>query len=224
MKRVLLVLAVIIGLNACIKQDCIRSFEFHFPATITQGDTFAIGDTIWMEMSLPNALLDHQTGELIDLSEFDLYLGLGISKLDTLYVTTGMYDFELVERVGSFSQSGGGRFISTYVHFKDIKDKRFQVGVIPKKKGVYGMALSLPLEYGIAEESLDSDDWLQIIHSSCYQRIMEYSGTRFADGCPNYYLMRNYPCQQTSVSDTLMMCLGDSTFMAQGGGHAFVVD
>jgi hypothetical protein len=224
MKRVLLILGVVISLHACIKQDCIRELEFHFPATITQGDTFSIGDTIWMEMSLPNELIDHQTGESIDLSDFDLYLRFNVEKIDTMYVNTSIYNFELVERVGSFSQSGGGRFLSTYVHFKDIKDKRFQIGIIPKKKGVYAMALSLPLEYGVFEDSLDSDDWIKLFPSTCYHFITKYSGTRFVGGCPNYYLMRNYPCQQSSPSDTLIICRDDSTFVAQRGGHAFVVN
>jgi hypothetical protein len=41
--KILLIIITLLLFNACIKQDCLREFEFHFPATITQGDTFAIG-------------------------------------------------------------------------------------------------------------------------------------------------------------------------------------
>jgi hypothetical protein len=218
---------VLIGLmffNACIKQDCLREFEFHFPATITQGDTFTIGDTIWMEMSLPNELIDHQTGELIDLSDFDLYFGFGIEKIDTMYVNNAIDDFELIEQVGRYSQKRG-RFIVTYVHFENRLDRRILVGFVPKKKGAFLMALSLPLEYGLAELADNAEDRLKIINSPCtYQDITHYSGVRFNNGAVNYSLIRAYPCSVTSPTDTLTVCTDDSTTLARRGGFVFAVD
>ena len=223
MKVLLLLIIVLSYFLSCRKPSCTRKFEFHFPATITQGDTFDIGDTLWMEMDLPNQLIDHQTGEWIDLSEFDLYFSFSIEKRDTIYVNNAVKDFELVEGIGSFTQEGTGRFISTYTHFKSKTERELYLGIVPKKSGVYFMALSLPIEYAIAEESTIPEEQLKIISSDCYQGMVEYSGTRFVGGASNYYLITQYPCQQASPTDTLRICRSDSTFMAHGGGHAFVV-
>lgn len=221
--KILFFLLIIFILYSCKKQGCLRKFEFHFPATITQGDTFNIGDTIWMEMNLPTELVDHQTGEWININEFDLYLELGISKLDTMYVTGAVQDFELIEAVGSFTQKRVGSFIDTYAYFKSITEKHLLLGIVPKKKGVYGMSLSLPIAYALAEESLDTKDDIYIFHSTCRQGIVEYSGTRFQGGSFNYYLIKQSPCQQASPTDNLMVCSSDSISMAHRGGHVFVV-
>ena len=222
MRYTMFCLTLLVSSLACRKQECLKKFEFHFPATITQGDTFNIGDTLWMEMDLPNQLIDHQTGELVDLSNFDLYFSFGLNKLDTNYANNVVNDFNLIERVGSINQEMQGRFLITNVHFKSITEKKLSIGMIPKKKGVYMMSLDLPMQYILAEEYTDPAYKIEIINSPCRQLIAEYSGTRFERGCPNYYLMRQYPCVQSSFDNT-NICLDDSTFMAHRGGHAFVV-
>ena len=208
---------------SCKKNSCFKNFEFHFPATITQGDTFDIGDTLWMEMDLPNVMIDHQTGEWIDLSEFDLYFSFSIEKRDTFYVNNYIDNFELIESFGSFYQEGTGLFKATYATFKSKINKKFNLGIIPNKRGVYLLSLNLPIEYGIAEESQKPEDWLQVTPSVCRQGIIEHSKTTFENGCPNYYLIRQYPCQQSSPTDNLIGCSDDSTSLANKGGYAFVV-
>lgn len=223
MKFFLFLIVVLAYLWSCRKPSCARKFAFHFPVTITQGDTFNIGDTLWMKMDLDNQLIDHQTGELIDLSGFDLYFSFSVEKRDTLYVNNAIRSFELIEEIGAFRQEGTGRFTSTYAHFKDETKRELHLGIIPRKSGVYFMALSLPIEYAIAEESTVPEEQLKIIPSDCYQGIVEHSGVRFQGGAFNYYLTAQYPCQQASPTDTLTICRSDSLFMAHGGGHAFVV-
>ena len=221
--RILLFLLVTLFIYTCKKSSCTRSFEFHFPATITEGDTFSIGDTLWMNMTLPNQLTDHQTGNRVDLSGFDLYFGFSIDKLDTIYVHDATADFELLEAVGHYREKQGGRFTAIYAHFKSITEKELRLGLVPRKRGVYMLALALPIEYGLAEEPTNSVEGIKIIPSSCYQRITEYSGTRFNSGRINYSLIAQYPCSQASPTDTLTICNKDSTFTTDRGGYAFVV-
>lgn len=220
--RLKLLILLVVLVYACKKSFYFRNFEFHFPATITAGDTFSIGDTLWIEMNLPNELVDHQTGELINLSEFNLYLEFSVNRMDTTFVNNAINDFDLIEKEGFFQQERQGRFLVTYTYFKSILEKKLHLGVVPKKAGVYSLSLSLPVAYALAEESTDPDDWVNIISCNCKQGIAELSGTRFEGGAFNYYLVKQYPCVQSSFDNTTI-CYGDSVFMAHGGGHAFVV-
>ncbi len=223
--RLNLLLATLLLLAfSCRKQSCLREFEFHFPATITAGDTFNIGDTLWMEMNLSNSLIDHRTGELIDLSEFDLYFDLSIEKNDTNYVNTAIEKFKLIEQVGSFTQRRYGRFIDVNLFFNRIDDKRFKFGIIPKKGGVYLLAINLPSIYFDLERANKEEDRLKVVASSCsFQDVTKYSGTQFNNGNINFHLVANSLCQTASPTDTLTVCAGDSTSLTDRGGYAFVV-
>lgn len=219
-----LILLILLCFFSCNKQDCLREFEFHFPATITEGDTFAIGDTLWMRMDLPNELMDYQTGELIDLSKFDLYFDFNISKLDSLYVNTVIDNFELIQEQGTIIQKRNP-FVDTHIHFNNINYKELKFGLVPQIKGSFFLALQLPiLEYRLAETAEKKEDRLKIIDSPCsYQDITKYSGVRFNAGRINYYLIAPHLCQQASPTDPLIICNDDSTTTANRGGYAFVV-
>lgn len=220
MKIEVLTILFVFLMGACKRQNCAREFEFHFPATITEGDTFNIGDTLWMRMDLPNELMDYQAGEVIDLSDFNLYFEFGIDRVDTNYVNTATDAFDLVEKVGTFEQDRG-RFLVTYIHFKDMADRQFHLGFVAKMKGVYMMAVSLPLEYGLAEE----ENKLKVIDSPCdYQDITRYSGVIFNNSNINYYLLDSNLCQVSSPNDPLVICLDDSTTLSRRGGYFFIVD
>lgn len=177
-----------------------------------------------MRMNLPNQLVDHQTGELIDLSEFELYFKLGIEKTDTAYINNYIDSFELIEKIGFLNQSRDG-FTQTHIHFRGQSDRIFHLGIVLQKKGVFLLVLGLPSEYGIAELAEKEEDRLKVINSSCtYQDVTRYSGVRFNDGNINYYLLSTQPCQQASPTDNLTFCNPDSTTTANRGGYVFIVD
>lgn len=223
MKPLLSILALLFLYSACKKPSCFREYEFHFPATITQGDTFAIGDTLWVTMDLPTEQLDHQTGETVNLREFELYFSANIERMDTAYTNHASSDFELLEDIGTFRQGSSGSFSVTTAHFNNFEDRQLRLGLVPQKKGVYVIALSLPLEMRLAGQSLDPAEQIQGISNHCRVSLSRYSGTRFEGGCYNYYLLAEHNCQQASATDPLWICLDDSTTLAKQGVHGFVV-
>ena len=111
-------------------------------------DSIRIGDTIWIELNEPVSLTDHTSGNNINYSgaenlgmgiTIDEFVGGSVNEPGTVPAATKFYfqlemgspiQNTLVERVRSFN------FSETQGNY------RFKVGIVPKQKGIYGVAIS----------------------------------------------------------------------------------
>ena len=92
---------IITGLIGCLgSNSCHNYYSFEFPTKVSSQDTFYLRDTIWCTMDLPNQLLDRNSGNYIDFSNYELYYSVSISKIDTNIVYDAMSLFKIQELEG----------------------------------------------------------------------------------------------------------------------------
>lgn len=197
------------------KNRCYINYGFQFPLSVTLQDTFSIGDTIWYEMNLTNQLLDENSGNYIDLTDYELFFGLTIGKIDTDFIHDVNHQFKIHAEKGSVTRETN-HFIYTYLHFKSINEKHFKVGLIPQKKGCYSTAVNLPSIFVYKEEK----DELNITNTKCWEKLWPNTHTFTNNGQSNYHLVENI-CQY-SPYDSVISCYDDSV-RHKKGGYAFCV-
>lgn len=199
---------------------CYNYYSFEFPMTISPSqDTFHIGDTIWCEMNLPNEILDKNSGEYIDFTDYELFYTLSMDRVDTnTLLHTPILDFDLYAETGRIDQDVN-TFVYTYTYFKTINEKTFKIGLIPKQKGTFCLGYSLASYFSRIEA--DDTKRLEITDTKCREEMTTESGIRINNGNINYYLIDGV-CQWTP--DSLQICYGSYDKMAAKGAFAFVVN
>ncbi|WMX17031.1 hypothetical protein [Aureispira sp. CCB-E] len=218
-KNLLLLFIIAVAISSCLTSNpCLKYYSFEFPVKVTAQDTFSVGDTIWYEMDLSNQLLDKNSGSYIDFTDYELYFSLNFSKVDTGMVYGATLLFDLYAEVGEIKQNVNG-FAYTYIHFDDVNNKKFRIGVIPKHKGVFSSSISLP-SYLCNKEVSDTER-LNIGSENCIEYMCDESGAKINNGNINYYLVDGV-CQWTT--DSLEICYGTYDESASKGGFAFVVN
>ncbi|BDS13572.1 hypothetical protein [Aureispira anguillae] len=202
---------------ACGSKDpgCSIKYGFEFPLSITPKDVFSVGDTIWYEMDLPNQLLDKNSGDYFDFTDYELFFDLSTSKIDTDFVYGATHLFDIYAEVGKVTQEVNS-FIYTHFHFKSINEKKFRIGLVPKKKGCYGTSIHLADIFLNKQENKD----LNIGDTECWEYLWPDTYAFTNDGQCNHYLVDGI-CQY-SPYDSLLICSGDSVHFTKGA-YAFCV-
>jgi len=211
-------LACIYLFSRCTPEPtCILKYEFDFPLTISpHQDTFQLGDTIWCEMDLPNLLLNKQTGENVDFSNFDLFFETFIYRKDTSIAMEAMHQFNIEPIMGSIDQQTGSMFTYTYIHFPSSDNKHFKLALIPTKAGTFTLYVGLPT-YFVRLESDYGD--VKIVESNCEQQFIDYHDIPVNNGNFNWHLIDGV-CQYQLSGDTT--CHTNPEHFANGT-YSFVV-
>lgn len=218
--KMLCYLLLFLLLYSCRPPECYQPFEFHFPFATSEQDTFGIGDTLWVAMSVPNQMVDHQTGEWVDITQFELYFELGLFQLDTPFYENGLPYFEVIEAIGDTAYQG----YNPIAHVKSTTEKTMYLGFVPRKKGIFLLSMNLPLDYFYAEEAEHLEDRLSVTNSLCTrQNVTRYSEVQFNEGDINFHLIKDLPCQRLTP-DYEPYCYTDSIELARLGGYAFMVN
>lgn len=218
MKYLLISTAIIICFAfTCAKTpDCGYEYSLEFPLTITDQDTFQVGDTIWYEMDLDTLILDHNSGEYINWKDFELYFELCIGRMDTNFITY-VPSFDYYEDQGSVSFEPRG----LYIYTETIQDKHFRIGVIPQQTGAFIASLSLPLDY-LDVEINALEEMLEITNRNCVEYFYDYSTVVTDSTNGNWEIIEdNYPCSYGQ--DSLTFCIKPS-LMAKGSFAFYVKD
>jgi hypothetical protein len=168
---------------------------------------------------MPNQVLDRASGEYIDWTNFELFFSNGFSRLDTPTITDGDADFDIVQNVGKVERVNNGH-LQTFIHTQTITDKRFRVGFIAKRAGLYTGSLSFPLKYLAIEQNSFHEERLNISNPDCQEAISGKSNLRVNDGNINHYLVDGI-CQTSW--DGLEICIDEYDHFSNYGGFAFVV-
>ena len=206
----------------CIKmpQPCAKDYAFEFPITVTPQDTFTVGDTIWWEMNLSNQLLDHSSGEYIDLTNFELFFGLGLEAVDSTVPVTGNgqnHWFELVQDVGHITQQQS-TLSYTYIQTASTQDKRFRIGCIPSKRGTFSGEVYFPKYYTRKDHSLREE--LQIVDPNC-EETLTFNSKIIVNNKDNNHHMIDGICRYTT--DGRRLCYPTADEVENYGHYAFHV-
>ncbi|BDS09511.1 hypothetical protein [Aureispira anguillae] len=202
---------------ACGKRHsgCYVEYGFKFPLSVTPNDVFSVGDTIWYEMDLPNQLLDKNSGNYFDFTNYELFFDLTTSKIDTDFVYNTDHLFDVYAEIGRV-ETEVNYFAYTYFHFKSINEKKFKIGLIPKKKGCYNTSIRLADAFYDKEENNDLD----ITATNCWEYLRPDTDAYTNDGQSNHYLVDGV-CLY-SPYDSLLICHVDSVKHTRGS-YAFCV-
>ncbi|BDS09513.1 hypothetical protein [Aureispira anguillae] len=202
---------------ACGSKDpgCSIKYGFEFPLSVTPKDVFSVGDTIWYEMDLPNQLLDRNSGNYFDFTDYELFFNLSTSKIDTNFVYNATHQFNIHPEIGKVTTEVNG-FVYTHFHCKSINEKRFKIGLIPKKKGCYSTSIRL------ADVFMDKQgkNSLNIGNTECWEYLWPDTYAFTNNGQCNHYLIDGV-CQY-SPYDSLLSCTVDSVHYTKGA-YAFLV-
>ncbi|WP_264789726.1 hypothetical protein [Aureispira anguillae] len=203
---------------ACGSKDpgCSIKYGFEFPLSVTPNDVFSVGDTIWYEMDLPNQLLDKNSGNYFDFTNYELFFDLSTSKIDTDVVYGATHLFEIYAEVGKVTKEVSS-FVYTHFHFKSINEKQFKIGLIPKKKGCYDSSIRLANIFIDKEKNKD----LNIGNTDCWEYLWPDTYAFTNNGQSNHYIVDGV-CQYYSASDSRLACSVDSVHFTKGA-YAFCV-
>lgn len=182
---------LVYSIVSCIKvpQPCAKDHAFELPVTVTPKDTFVVGDTIWWEMDLSNELLDHASGEYVDLTDFELFFSFLITKADSTIPITGngqTHWFELIVDKGRITYEQNV-LSYTYIQTESIQEKRFCIGCVLTRLGTFCATISFP-EYYVNKDG-DLDDELQIVDPNCEETLTLRSEIIVNNKNNNHYLI-----------------------------------
>ena len=146
---------------------------------------------------------DLETGQLINVKDFDFQLFSTINKMDSLGGPDAEYYFEWVNQVGTQTiVSAGPYFSSVYTYEIGQAQKKLKIGMVPKKAGLFQLA------FYYLNKNLRN---VQLTDSDCVQDI-EVFNILDDGGDNNYYLLENNPNPISTLEE-----------FKEGAGYAFIV-
>ena len=216
----LIISSILLLLYSCRAPNyCQKSYDFNIPIQVNLQDTFHIGDTIWISLDMPNQVLDRASGEYIDWTNFELFFEAGFSRLDTPTPATGDLDFDIIQNIGEAKRLVNGS-VDIFLHTQATNNKKFRVGFIAKRAGLYSGGVFFPLEYLLIEQNSFFEERLKVSNPDCQENISGKSTIRVNGGNVNYHLVDGI-CQTTW--DGLEICTHEYDHFNTVGGFAFVV-
>ena len=229
MKNLFLVLLLLAGMccwTACELSSCRVDYDFDFPLEVSIQDSVNVGDTIWYSMDIREPLFNRGTGDVVNLEPFDLYFKFRVGRLDTLYANYDDQYFRTIVELGQVEQRNNPEF-GTFWQFETADNKRFRIGLVPLKAGLYRSELVLPFQYNLLESPLsfrNTSSRLKVSQTRCDQYITGNSRIIANQGMNNYAYIQNI-CQLYSPVDTNQLCWEDNDPEAalRVGYFAFVV-
>ncbi len=108
-------------------------------------DSILVGDTIWLEVNIPTKLIDVSTNTLVDFSDaanfgsaisFDMFIGGSISNPGISFAAN---NFNFFLSKGNAVINGSTERIREYLFIQSNNTYTFKLGIIPKRKGVFGI-------------------------------------------------------------------------------------
>ena len=145
-----LAICYLLLLNSCGKKFCANT-TFNFKGSVKaypDKDSIHINDTIWIELTTPTKLKDLTTGQIIDYSGAGnfgaaiTFVRLNGGTISNPDVIPAANDFNLVIKEGSPVNNPQLDFVREFLFIEKNNQYKFNVGIIPKKLGLYGLGVS----------------------------------------------------------------------------------
>ncbi len=203
----LLTFAALLTSNSCrfSQNNCYKQYAFEINFTCSpQKDTFRIGDTIWIESSIPSLLTNQIDDTVADVTDMEYKFSGAISRYNEQTPLSSEADFIYINQMGSVSIQNIGPYNALNLTYQSDRNdiKKLMVGCLPKKVGLYSITF-----YYLTEDYYFVDG---IIAPDCAERI-EFTYNMNNNGDNNYHLLEGYPMAGTLQS------------FKQGGSYAFWV-
>ena len=194
MKEVLFILvaSVILLSTTCHKQPCLNNYSFEIPFSITELDTFKIGDTIWLESNIKDKLMNKNSSTEIDVSKFDFKVYCGMSRVDTNIIDEAEKYFNFINKIGKFEITFLSSTINTKVIYAKLTNSRsLKIGLIPQKIGIFELGF-----YNLTDDLTNT----HITQNDCNENInVNYNMNEGRDF--NYYLIQKSPLPVVSEKE-----------------------
>ena len=134
----------ILSLTACSScfptgtDDCEKHYEFTIPITVYPvRDTFHVGDTIWVESTVENFLVNNLDGSETNLSKLPLKFDASVDEYNQNGYVFSSQLFSYVNELGAFKfvDLGGPTYLK--VSFEDVDNhaRKFKVGIVINSLG-----------------------------------------------------------------------------------------
>jgi len=146
-----LLAVILLSFSECRKfgkncADNVYSFKSEGARAYPDNDSLNIGDTLWLEASVPTNLKDSISSAMVNYSGAE-NMGIAIALLSfhsgsvndpgSSYV---MDSFDFVVKTGILVTSD--QFANNYEYFETNNSYNFKLGVIPKRIGIYAVSIS----------------------------------------------------------------------------------
>jgi hypothetical protein len=193
MKKIIFLLSLIALMQSstCHKQACETTYDFEIPFSITERDSFRIGDTIWLSSEIRDNLVDKTTNQSIDVSNFDFQIRCGMYRMDTVQFDEAEKYFEFVNQVGKMEITVASTIDTKVIYQKETNSRVVKVGMIPKKIGIFKINFA-NLTDDITNVKLTQGDCLETLN-------MIYTMNEGRDF--NYYLLKKSLIPISTESD-----------------------
>jgi hypothetical protein len=123
-------------------------YSFTIPAEIyPKQDTFNIGDTIWIDIQMPDEIEEDISGNKMPVSNLDVnnlrcdFVGYSFDSLGRSLSYNPIGFFNISTIFGSSKQIGNGFTAHAILEF-DKTSKKSLIGVVPQRSGEYAIVLS----------------------------------------------------------------------------------
>jgi hypothetical protein len=186
-------------------------YSFTIPAEIyPKQDTFNTGDTIWIDIQMPDEIEEDISGNKMPFSKLDInnlrfdFFGYSFDSLGIILSYNPIGFFNISSLFGSSKQIGNG-FTAHAIIELDKTNKKCLLGVVPQKMGEYVISLGNTDGIIISTTGLFNDNY-------CYS----YSNIQYNVNGPdsnNYHIVEKYGVDQVGTYETFK----------KSGTFAFVV-
>ncbi len=186
------------------KEDCIIEYDFTIPMSISPAlDTFRVGDTLWLESVIPAELKDNNTGEMIDVSDFDFNISTALTIIDSINFLPAENHFEYLYIKGKLDiKFYSSTVITDIIYEPDIlRKKHLKIVIICRKDGIF------ELDFHNLTENLKG---VNLTNKNCIENLnLSYQMNDRSDN--NFYLVGQ------------SMIFNSESDFNLFGGYAFVV-
>jgi hypothetical protein len=185
MKRFLGLFLLFVGVQSstCHKQPCETTYHFEIPFSITERDSFRIGDTIWLSSQISDNLVDKTTNQSIDVSKFDFQIRCGMYRMDTTQFDEAEKYFEFINKTGKMEMTIASTIDTKLVYQKETNSSSrvVKIGMIPKKIGIFKISFA---------NLTDDITNVKLTQSNCIESL-KFLYTMNEGREFNYYLLKN---------------------------------
>lgn len=171
----------------CKKRINCRETIFSFTTNIEafpDNDSLSINDTIWLEFEAPTNLVDNVTGNTINYSgainlgtdiSFDQFVGGSVNNPGTIPAVNA-FDYRLI--TGIFIPDNVVPDRNKDYKFEEIAGiYRFKLGIVPKRAGVYSLAIGNAVNVYRSNQECDKAAF-QITFANTNQHLYFYEQNR----------------------------------------------
>jgi len=120
----------------CGGPACIKEVRFILPISISpEKESYNVGDTIWISMTLPLELTDQLSGAMINVGTYPFETGMNIIKLSDTTWSDGAYQVELVENIGELNLYGFSfpEIVPLFEYNEALQEQKWKFGLVPKE-------------------------------------------------------------------------------------------